>query len=164
MSLKPPKKSDLNKKTATPAAKRTKRWILITLLLITIIIMLPFTIILLIGLLPTITLLITDPKNSPKLVTIGCFNMAGVFIYLLHVINRYSMDGAIDIVSDVFNLIIMLGSAGIGLILYCELPNLFIFFAKISAGKRMNVIDKKLADMAEEWGQEVITEQSKNIK
>ncbi|MBP3346598.1 MAG: hypothetical protein J6L86_06195 [Alphaproteobacteria bacterium] len=158
------KKSDLNKKTATPAAKRTKRWILITLLLITIIIMLPFTIILLIGLLPTITLLITDPKNSPKLVTIGCFNMAGVFIYLLHVINHYSMDGAIDIVRDVFNLIIMLGSAGIGLILYCELPNLFIFFSKISAGKRMNVIDKKLADMAEEWGQEVITEQSKNIK
>ena len=158
------KKSDLNKKISSPAAKRTKRWILITILLLTIIIALPFTIILLIGLLPTITLLITDPKNSPKLVTIGCFNMAGVFIYLLHVINHYSMDGAIDIVRDVFNLIIMLGSAGIGLILYCELPNLFIFFAKISAGKRMNVIDKKLADMADEWGQEVINEQSKNIK
>lgn len=85
------KKSDLNKKISTPAAKRTKRWILITILLLTIIIALPFTIILLIGLLPTITLLITDPKNSPKLVTIGCFNMAGVFIYLLQVINHYSM-------------------------------------------------------------------------
>ncbi len=158
------KKSDLNNKSSSPATKRVKQWILVTILLLLTIIILPFTIILLIGLLPTITLLITDPKNSPKLVTIGCFNMAGVFIYLLHVINHYSVDGAFDIVRDVFNLIIMLGSAGIGLILYCELPNLFIFFAKISAGKRMNVIDKKLAEMAEEWGQEVINEQSKNVK
>ena len=153
------KKSDLNNKSSSPATKRVKQWILVTILLLLTIIILPFTIILLIGLLPTITLLITDPKNSPKLVTIGCFNMA-----LLHVINHYSVDGAFDIVRDVFNLIIMLGSAGIGLILYCELPNLFIFFAKISAGKRMNVIDKKLAEMAEEWGQEVINEQSKNVK
>lgn len=33
--------------------------------------------VLLIGLLPTFTILITDPKNTDKLVIVGSFNLAG---------------------------------------------------------------------------------------
>ena len=86
---------------------------------------LPAVMVLLIGLLPTFTILITDPKNTDKLVIVGSFNLAGVFIYLMSIINTFTIHNAFFIVGDIFNLIIMLGSAGLGLVAYYEIPNLF---------------------------------------
>lgn len=141
------------------ALPASRKWLLLTFLSIVAFSILPAVIVLLIGLLPTITVLITDSKNSNKLVVIGCFNLSGVFVYLLNIIRHFSMDGALNILSDIFNLIIMLGSAGIGLVLYYEVPNLFIFLSKISANKRLENIDKRLQKIGEEWGQELIDEQ-----
>ena len=50
----------------------------------------------------------------------------------------------------------MLSSAAIGLIIYSELPNLFLFFSRISAQRRLENINKRLEKMAEEWGQEIL--------
>ena len=158
------KKEDAYSKKNATLNTKSKRWILAILLMLALVIILPVTIIILIGLLPTITILITDPKNSSKVVTVGCFNMAGLFVYVLSLVNNFSVGGAFNIVADIFNLIIMLGSAGIGLILYCELPNMFSFFSKLSAQKRLESIDAKLAEIAEEWGQEIIDEQVKTLR
>ena len=114
--------------------------------------MLPILIVLLIGLMPTITVLITDYKNSDKLMVIGCFNMAGVFIYIFNVINKFDVHNALSIASDVFNLIVMLGSAAVGMALYSELPKFFISYSKISSEKRLKQIDEKLSKIEEEWG------------
>ena len=120
---------------------------------------LPAIMVLLIGLLPTFTILITDPKNTDKLVIIGSFNLAGVFIYLMNILNTFTVHNAFFIVGDIFNLIIMLGSAGLGLIAYFEIPNLFVFLSKTSAQKRLKNIDAKLARLAEDWGTELIERQ-----
>lgn len=120
---------------------------------------LPAVIVLLIGLLPTLTILVTDSKNYNKLIIVGGFNLAGIFIYFFNIINQFSIDGALNILSNVFNLIIMLGSAGIGLIIYYEVPNLFVFLSKISANKRIAAIDKRLQKLSEEWGTEIIEDQ-----
>ena len=111
---------------------------------------LPAVMVLLIGLLPTFTILITDPKNTDKLVIVGSFNLAGVFIYLMSIINTFTIHNAFFIVGDIFNLIIMLGSAGLGLVAYYEIPNLFIFLSKASAQKRLKNIDAKLTHLAED--------------
>ena len=110
-------------------------------------------------LLPTFTILITDPKNTDKLVIVGSFNLAGVFIYLMSIINTFTIHNAFFIVGDIFNLIIMLGSAGLGLVAYYEIPNLFIFLSKASAQKRLKNIDAKLTHLAEDWGSELIDRQ-----
>lgn len=120
---------------------------------------LPAVMVLLIGLLPTFTILITDPKNTDKLVIVGSFNLAGVFIYLVSIINTFTIHNAFFIVGDIFNLIIMLGSAGLGLVAYYEIPNLFIFLSKASAQKRLKNIDAKLTHLAEDWGSELIDRQ-----
>lgn len=157
------KKNEPQKSRLSLANMSTPRkWLIFAILISGVIIALPFAIILLIGLLPTLTVLFTDSKNTQKIIIIGCFNMAGVFIYLMGVMHDYSIGGAVNIIKDIFNLIIMLGSAGLGLILYCELPNLFIFFSQISAQKRLEVIENKLKNMSEEWGQDVIETQVKN--
>jgi hypothetical protein len=126
--------------------------------------MLPILIVLAIGLLPTITVLITDYKNQNKLMIIGCFNMAGVFIYIFSVIHKYSIHSAVSIASDVFNLIVMLGSAAIGAALYMELPKFFLSYSKISADKRLKQIDEKLVKIEEEWGGAALKSRDKKLK
>lgn len=116
----------------------------------------PVVVVLLIGLLPTFTIMVTDRSNANKLIIVGCFNLAGVFIYLFHVINNFTVRDAFFILSDIFNLIIMLGSAGIGLIVYCEVPNLFIYLSKAAARKRLKTIDATLEKLAGEWGPEIL--------
>lgn len=153
------KKSPNNFIRSFNALSPSRKWLLFIFLSILAFSILPAVIVLLIGLLPTITVLITDSKNTNKLVVIGCFNLAGVFVYIISVIRHFTMDGALNILSDIFNLIIMLGSAGIGLVLYYEIPNLFIFMSKISANKRLDNIDKRLQNISEEWGSDVIDEQ-----
>lgn len=120
---------------------------------------LPVIIVLLIGLLPTITILFVDPKNSAKLVIVGCFNLSGMFVYLINLINKFTVDGAFTILGDVFNMIIMLGSAAIGFLVYYEMPNLFVYIAQNTSQRRLVSIDKELEKITEEWGSNIIDEQ-----
>lgn len=127
------------------------------------IITLPAFLLLLIGLLPTITILITDPKNTNKLIIVGAFNMAGVFMYLMGILSEFTLDHTLTVLSNIFNLVIMFGSAAIGFIIYIEVPNLFLFLHKISAKRRLISIESKLAKLTEEWGQETIDRQVNQI-
>lgn len=137
-----------------------KKWGMLITILIFLSATLPFTIVLLIGMLPTLTILLTDPKNNPKLIIVGCFNLAGVFVYILDIIGNFSIAYAFIIVTNIFNLVIMLSSAAIGLIIYSEIPNLFLFFSKISAQKRLENINSKLEKLTEEWGDEILNNQT----
>ncbi len=139
-----------------------QKWGMLITLLIFLTATLPFTIVLLIGMLPTITILMTDPRNNPKLIIVGCFNLAGVFVYILDIISNFSISYAFVAVTNIFNLIIMLSSAAIGLIIYSELPNLFLFFSRISTQKRLENINKKLEKLTEEWGDEILNNQVAN--
>ena len=65
------------------------------------------------------------------------------------------MDNAMFIFSDIFNMILMLGSAGIGLIVYYEVPQLFIYLARTSNQKQIANIDAKVAKMQEVWGKDI---------
>ena len=130
--------------------------LLVVGLLIAILTTLPVMVVLLIGLLPTFTIMVTDKTNTNKLIIVGCFNLAGVFIYLFHVINNFTVRDAFFILSDIFNLIIMLGSAGLGLVVYMEVPNLFIYLSKVAAQKRLKTIDANLDKLAEDWGEGIL--------
>ena len=102
-------------------------------LIILVITALPAIVIIIIGLLPTITVLLIDSKNVNKLTMVGCFNLAGVFICLMNIFNQFNLNHAITILGNVFNIIIMLGAAALGMILYYELPNLFLLISKAFA-------------------------------
>ena len=153
------KKPLINLKKSYSKLSIAQKMLLFIGLMFIVISTLPAVMVLLIGLLPTFTILITDPKNTDKLVIVGSFNLAGVFIYLMSVINSFTLHNAFFIVGDIFNLIIMLGSAGLGLVAYYEIPNLFILISKASAQKRLKTIDVKLAHLAEDWGSDLIDRQ-----
>ena len=92
---------------------------------------------------------------------VGCFNLAGVFICLMNIFSQFSVNHAITILGNVFNIIIMLGAAALGMILYYELPNLFLLISKASAQRRLHSIDSKLEKIAEDWGRESLGETGK---
>ena len=114
----------------------------------------PAVVIITIGLLPTITVLLTDSKNINKLTIVGCFNLAGVFICLMNIFTQFNLDQAFSIIGNIFNVIIMLSSAAFGVIVYYELPNLFIWISKTNTQRRLKAIDNKLQKLTDEWGKE----------
>ena len=130
-------------------------------LIVLVLTALPAIVILIIGLLPTITVILIDSKNTSKLTMVGCFNLAGVSICLMNIFSQFSVNHAITILGNVFNIIIMLGAAALGMILYYELPNLFLLISKASAQRRLHSIDSKLEKIAEDWGRESLGETGK---
>lgn len=119
---------------------------------------LPIMVILFIGLLPTVTIILTDPHNANKLTIVGCLNFSGVFVALVRIFNQYANGFAVSITGNIFNIIIMLSLAGLGMILYYELPNLFVIISKFSNQRRLQNIESKLEKFSQEWGSDTIAD------
>ena len=66
---------------------------------------LPAVVVLVIGLLPTLTIVVTDTKNINKITTVGCFNIAGVMICLNSILLQFSSGLEFSILNNIFNII-----------------------------------------------------------
>ncbi len=133
---------------------KLQKFILILLLISLTFSSFPIVLVLLIGLLPTITVMITDRQNYDKQMIVGCFNIAGVFTYLFNVLGNFSLGHAFFLVSNIFNLILMLGSAALGMILYSEVPSLYVYLRRSSNQRRIEKINSRLEKLSEDWGVE----------
>lgn len=111
----------------------------------------PAVVVLAIGLLPTLTIIVTDTKNLTKITTVGCFNIAGAMICLNNIFNQFANGTEFSVASNIFNIIIMLSGAALGVFLYYILPDLFVFIFKNSAQHRLKVINAKLEKLSENW-------------
>ena len=160
---KPIKKKSANFSKSFKSLSLARKVLLFVFIAIVASSFLPAIIVLLIGLLPTLTVMFVSPKDSAKLIIIGCFNVAGLFIYLVNVLNKMTFDENIFLFGDVLNMLIMLGSAALGFVLYYEMPNLFAFITKISSQKRLIYIAKQLKKISEDWGEEIIDQQINGI-
>lgn len=150
-------KSLKNKNEQTPFKfGKTQKILLLLLIFLITMHTLPMVLILFIGLLPTFTLMVIDIKNINKLIIVGCFNLAGVFVYVFNIFKNFSVDNAVFLFSDIFNMIMMLGSAAIGLLLYYEMPLLFSYLSKMATAKRIASIDARLEKMREKWGNDIV--------
>ena len=136
-----------------------QKFLLLLLVAIALIRVMPIVVVLVVGLLPTLTLMIIDGKNINKLIIVGCFNLAGVFVYIFNIAKNYSVDNALFLFSDIFNLILMLGSAAVGLLIYYEVPLLFVYLARISNQHHITSIDARIEKLKEVWGKDVVEKQ-----
>lgn len=129
---------------------------LIILFILICIISFPIVLILIFGLLPTLTILFVDKKNYDKQLIVGCFNIAGVFFYLFGLLNKFSVGQQNDIADNIFMTILMLGSAALGLVLYNELPNFYAYLYKIISTRKIDKINTRLEKLKEDWGEEIV--------
>ena len=112
---------------------------------------LPAIVVLFLGLLPTVTIVVTDPKNINKITTVGCFNAAGVMICLNSLFDQFSAATKFSITGNIYNIVIMLFAAALGIFLYYVLPDLFVYIFKNSAQHRLKIINAKLEKLKETW-------------
>lgn len=139
-----------NKQNALKFKFFQKLLILLGLIIIAFTI-LPVVVILFLGLLPTLTIAVTDTKNINKITTVGCFNMAGVMVCLNSLFNQFGSEFEFSILNNIFNIIIMLAAAALGVLLYYALPDLFVFIFKNSTQHRLKTINSKLEKLTETW-------------
>ena len=108
-------------------------------------------VILFLGLLPTLTIVVIDTKNINKITTVGCFNIAGLMICLKNLFEQLNQDIAFSIIDNIYNIVIMLVAAAIGVLLYYILPDVFVFIFKNSAQHRLKIINAKLEKLKQNW-------------
>lgn len=111
------------------------------------------------GLLPTIVAGIID-RTEGKHATYCVFgmNFSGIFPFLADVwFNNHSIDAAIDIMTDPFDLMVIYGAAGFGWMLYVAVPPVITTFLSVMAQRRVTVLREIQSKLIEEWGEAVAT-------
>jgi len=134
-------------------------WIASSVILM-MIISLPTIIVLGIGMLPTIVAKISD-RSEQGYVTfcVGGLNMAGVYPYLLTIwFENHSIRGAMELMSDVFVLVVMYSSATFGWLLYQTIPPVVAAFLTVLAERRVGVLRANQTKIIDEWDEKVIRE------
>ena len=139
------------KRNKHPRVSGFQKVLLFVILLIISFRILPAVVVLFLGLLPTITIIVTDTKNINKITTVGCFNIAGVMICLNSLFNQFTSSIKFSINDNIYNIIIMLSAAAFGVFLYYILPDIFVYIFKNSAQYRLKVINSKLEKLKENW-------------
>ena len=114
-------------------------------------------ILLLIGMLPTLVAWIID-RTPQKYATycVGGVNLCGVFPFVLDLwAGENDIAGAMEILTDVFSLLLMYGAAGFGWMIFIAVPPVVGAFLTVMAQHRVNQLRRSQKDLIEEWGEDV---------
>ena len=124
------------------------------------VISLPSMILILFGMVPSIFAWIVD-KSEKKyaMFSVLGMNISGLIPFLTDIwFKDHTTKAAIAILSNLFDLIIIYGSAGFGFILFIILPPIIITFLMAIPEHRITTLKGKQKKVIEEWGKEVITD------
>ena len=122
-----------------------------------VIISLPTVILLFFGMLPTFVALIVDRTRQKYAVfCVGGMNFSGVFPYLLDLwAGEHTAGSAMELVTDVFSLLLMYGAAGFGWMIFIAIPPVVGAFLTVMAQRRVSQLRREQKELIEEWGEDV---------
>ena len=110
------------------------------------------------GMMPTLVARIIDRshKHAATFCVAG-MNFCGVFPYLMKLwTENHSLQGAGDILTDVFALLAMYGAAAFGWMLFVVIPPGVITFLNVMAQRRVALLRTRQREIIEEWGEGVV--------
>ena len=118
---------------------------------------LPSIIVVLVGMVPSIIALVAD--RSPRkygALTVAALNFAGVIPYLVKLwAKSQNLENALNIVVDVFALMVMYGAAGFGWMIYMTIPTFVASIFMVVAQRRIAVLRENQRKIVEEWGESI---------
>ena len=143
-------------KTTGKTASYAPVWIALTLVGV-LIISLPSVILLFFGMLPTVVALIVDRTRQKYAVfCVGGMNFSGIFPYLLDLwAGEHTAGSAMEILTDVFSLLLMYGAAGFGWMIFIAVPPVVGAFLTVMAQRRVSQLRRDQKELIEEWGEDV---------
>lgn len=159
------KKIKKNKKIKKSNGLDFQFWIFIFASLLMSVVFLASTLLLLVGMLPTIiAALIVQKKYKHKVLTIGTMNFSGCFPYLMHIWNTPDrMNSMLESLSDPLTIVIMYSAAAVGYILNHVITSLVRVFMFHNAEKKLDKIEKQKERLEERWGKKVRGDQILDI-
>lgn len=122
-----------------------------------LIISLPTVMVFFFGMLPTIVAWIVD-RSKEKYATfcVMGMNLSGVFPSLLDLWSgSHTIAGASEILTDVFSLVVMYGSASFGWMLYTAMPPMVASVLNVMAQRKVSLLRAQQRKLIEEWGEAV---------
>lgn len=132
--------------------------VLLIVFIMTAVVFYPITILLSIGMLPTIIVRLVDrtPERT-KVLTVGFMNFAGCFPYCYQVLQSKAYTAALaDTLLDPLTIVIMYAAALVGYIIEWGVVG-FVASLMVQKGRnRLVEIKKEHEALAKKWGQEVV--------
>lgn len=116
--------------------------------------LMPTTLIVVIGMIPTAVAYFVDSSRDKTLgPVVLCLNFAGVVPALLKLWQQgHTMNNAMDIITQPIMLAIMLFPAAIGWMLYSYVPYLVIGVLRRKAEARIKTLEKYQQELVDQWG------------
>ena len=120
----------------------------------------PALIVLAVGMVPTAVAIFIDREpDKHAAISVAALNFAGISPYLAEfVLGSASFGRAIELVSNVFVLVVIYGAAAVGWVLVLVLPPLAAILLGAATDSRIQHMRKEQARLVEEWGQGVAGE------
>ena len=96
-----------------------------------------------------------DPQKYAS-ISVAAMNLAGVSPYLVEFIfGPASFGGAIELVSNVFVLVVIFGAAAVGWVLVLALPPVISIVLAVITDSRIQALRKEQSQLVEDWGEGV---------
>lgn len=142
------------------ARRKTMSWqaqLLLIGFIIVAVLFLPTTLILFVGMMPTIAARFTDrSKARVRVLTIGFLNFAGCFPFWYQLLQKgHDLDTALKILGNPTTIIVMYAAAGAGYLVDWAVTGLVASFMYNRGKNRLVEINKIHEGMIEKWGPEV---------
>jgi hypothetical protein len=146
------------KPTASTVKKKTTKGLVLAIVFtVGLVMLLPTTLIVAVGLLPTAVAAFADSSRERLAgLTLGCMNLAGVLPPVLRLWQMgHDVKNAMAILTQPYMLLLMYGGAAVGFLLYINTPLMVSGILRRQAITRLKSIEKQYVELQEEWGPEV---------
>lgn len=123
----------------------------------------PTTVLMAIGMLPTIVApLMDDRPQKTAWLTVGALNFAGILPAWFQLWeNGHYLENALMLAFQPMVLLIAYGGAAVGWVLYHQVPIGVAGILAMRSERRLKDIEKRQKELVRKWGPEVVTEKGK---
>jgi hypothetical protein len=155
------KKQEKPEKTGQTGGREKKPFSVrfaIFMVLVAALVFLPFTIVFLVCMIPTIVSSVIDNhRQKTAWLTVGAMNLAGTIpvLFTLAETGR-TLGGAVQIISTPANLLMAYGGAAAGVFIYNYITPMVASVVFHKNEKRLRDIEKRQKELIKKWGEEVV--------
>ena len=132
--------------------------LLMITMIIAAVVFLPSTVLLAVGLLPTVVAGIIDrSKEKTRSITVGCMNFTGCCPYWLDLltIHGHSMNGTVQLITEPKNIVVMYSAALLGYLIDWSMSGMVSSVMIQRAERRLKNIEKEQKELVRRWGRGV---------
>lgn len=127
--------------------------------LLAAVLFMPTTILLVVGMLPTVVAALIDRKGGARAITVGSLNLCGCIPFLMDLWTKgHTRELAVDLITEPLTIIVMYAAAGIGYMIDWALSGIVATIMVQRSGARLETIRKRQEELVARWGREVTGE------